>query len=284
MIRTVLFATLFTLACAADAGEDNDSKPTHNDNSSSEVAPAEGEVFTPSDLADFAGQWEAVSDDGTNIETAEIEVTDAGASGLLKSLERGYYSGRTTVTAEVAFRGSLRDGALVIQAWDVNNGSEQSPIAGRAFRRDEYLIVRVGTGESGYARAGVPLVKSAEGSAPALKLANAIGGKIFSSQSEASGRGAFVGARMKLALCADGSIAYDASDVASTGGNDGVDMGSTTSRRGEWGIVLLAGFPTVKARWNGTGSSYSLTRYFRVEPRANGARVDGVDLSNAGSC
>jgi hypothetical protein len=63
-----------------------------------------------------------------------------------------------------------------------------------------------------------------------------------------------------------------------------VDMGSTTSRRGQWGIVLFAGLPVVKAEWQGTGSSYSLTRYFRIEPRANGARVDGVDLAASGSC
>ena len=273
MIRKMLLASLFALACAADARE-----------ADTAGIDDESEVISPASLADFEGAWEATSDDGTNIETAEIEVSDGGASGLLKSLERGYYSGRTTVTAEVAFRGSLRDGALVLQAWDVNNGSADNPIAGRAFRRGEYLVIRIGTGESSYARNGVPLVKSAEGSAPALKLANAIGGKIFSSGNQASGRGGFVGGRMKLALCADGSIAFDASDVASTGGNDGVDMGSTISRRGQWGIVLFAGLPMVKAQWEGTGSSYSLTRYFRIEPRANGARVDGTDLAVSGSC
>ena len=273
MIRTMLLASLFTLACTADARETDTPAPAQ-----------ETEVITPATLADFEGQWEAVSDDGTNMETAEIQIAEGGASGILKSLERGYYSGRITVTAEVAFTGTLKDGALALKAWDVNNGSPQAPIEGRAFRRDEYLVIRIGTGESSYARNGVPLVKSAEGSASALKLANAIGGRIFSSEDQASGRSGFVGGRMKLALCADGSIAFDASDVASTGGSDGVDMGSTTSRRGQWGIVLFAGLPVVKAEWQGTGSSYSLTRYFRIEPGANGARVDGVDLAASGSC
>lgn len=272
----MLVASLLTLACAADAREVGTADVTETAN--------ETEVVTPAGLADFEGAWEATSDDGTNMETVVIEISEGGASGLLRSLERGYYSGRTTVTAEVAFRGTLRDGALVLQAWDVNNGNANNPIAGRAFRRAEYLVISIGTGESSYARNGVALVKSAEGSAAALKLANAIGGKVFSSSNQASGRGGFVGGRMKLALCADGSIAFDASDVASTGGSNSVDMGSTTSRRGQWGIVLFAGLPTVKAQWEGTGSSYSLTRYFRVEPRANGARVDGTDLGVAGSC
>ena len=284
MIRWVLLASLVTLACAADARQADNSSSTTDENSGSEATAQETDVFTPSELKDFAGSWQATSDDGTNIETAEIEISDAGASGMLKSLERGYYSGRTTVTAQVAFRGALRDGALVIQAWDVNSGSAESAVAGRAFRRGEYLIVRVGTGESSYAREGVALVKDAEGSAPALTLANAIGGRIYSSGDQASGRGGFVGGRTRLALCGDGTIAFDASDLASTGGNDGADMGSTTSRRGHWGIVLFAGLPTVKAQWEGTGSSYSLTRYFRVVPTTNGARVDGAELASAGTC
>ena len=282
MIRPILLASLLTLACAADArNTDNDSSTTAN---ASNEAGDEPEAITPSGLDDFAGSWQATSDDGTNMETAEIDVSDGGASGMLKSLERGYYSGRTTVTAEVAFRGTLRDNALVIQAWDVNSGSPESAVAGRAFRRGEYLVVQIGTGESSYAREGVALVKTAEGSAPALKLANAIGGRIYSSGGQASGRGGFVGGRKRLALCADGTIAFDASDLASTGGNDGVDMGSTTSRRGRWGVVLFAGLPTVRAEWEGTGSSYSLTRYFRVVPTTNGAQVDGADLASAGSC
>jgi hypothetical protein len=119
-----------------------------------------------------------------------------------------------------------------------------------------------------------------------MTFAQEIGGRIYSSSSQASGSGAFVGNRVRLALCADGTIAYDASDVATTGGDEGVDMGSTTSRRGEWSVVLLAGLPVVRAQWNGTGSSYSLTRYFRIQPGANGsgASVDGVQLPVTGSC
>jgi hypothetical protein len=109
---------------------------------------------------------------------------------------------------------------------------------------------------------------------------------IYSTSSSASGRGAFVGGRVKLALCADGSIAYERSDVATTGGDDAVDMGSSMSRRGQWDIVLYAGAPAVRAQWEGTGTSYSLTRYFHIEPSrdGSGARIDGVNLGVAGSC
>ena len=281
-MKTVfLLATLFSLGCASDAREIDKAARMGGE---TDANASDNELITRSGLGDFEGSWEAASDDGTNVETADIKINDAEASGILKSLERGYYSGRTTVTAEVAFLGTLHEGALKLEAWDVNNGSPQSAVAGRAFRRGEYLVIQIGTGGTSYARPGVSLVKSAEGSAPALKLANAIGGKVFSTSSQASGRGASVGSRTRLALCADGSIAFDASDVASTGGSDAVDMGSTTSRRGQWGIVLLAGLPTVKAQWEGTGSSYSLTRYFHIEPRSNGVVVDGADLTLSGSC
>ncbi len=81
-------------------------------------------------------------------------------------------------------------------------------------------------------------------------------------------------------------MAFDVSDLASTGGADGVDMGDATSRRGQWGVVLLAGVPVVRANWNGTGSSHSLTRYFRVQPNTDGsgARIDGTTLPATGSC
>ena len=284
MIRPMLLASLLALACTADAHESGNNLSTSNQGPASKAAASENVLMTRSELGDFEGLWEAASDDGSSIETASIRINGAEASGILKSLQRGYYSGRTTVAAEVAFLGTIEDGALKLEAWDVNNGSPQSAVAGRAFRRGEYLVIQIGTGGTSYARPGVSLVKSAEGSASALELANAIGGKIFSLSDQASGRGAMVGGRTRLALCADGSIAYDASDVASTGGADGVSMGSTTSRRGQWGIVLLAGLPAVKAQWDGTGSSYSLTRYFHVEPRANGAMVDGTELSLSGSC
>lgn len=250
------------------------------------AATADDESFTPSEPEAFAGSWEAVSDDGTNTETAELEISDGSATGTIRSLERGYYSGRVTVKAEVSLRGNPRAGGLDLRAWDAQNGSPETAVTGRAVRRGDYLILRIGDGETGYARPGIPVVRGAEGSAAAATLAQAIAGRIYSASTQASGRGAFVGNRVRLALCANGTIAFDVSDLASTGGADGVDMGDATSRRGQWGVVLLAGTPVVRAHWNGTGSSYSLTRYFRVEPRANGsgARIDGTELPVAGSC
>ncbi|MGK2962657.1 MAG: hypothetical protein ACSLFK_11000 [Gemmatimonadaceae bacterium] len=244
------------------------------------------ERYDASRPEDFAGSWEAASDDGTNIETAEIEVSGLTVTGLLRSLERGYYSGRVTVTAEVAFRGTPRAGGLDLQAWDTGSGSPESAIAGRATRRGEYLVLQIGDGGTSYARPGRPLVVSAEGSAEAVALARAVAGRIYSASTQASGRGAFTGTRTRLALCGDGSIGFDVSDLASTGGADGVDMGSATSRRGQWSIVLLAGLPVVRAQWNGSGSGYSLSRYFRVQPRGDGtgARVDGTDLPVSGTC
>jgi hypothetical protein len=51
-------------------------------------------------------------------------------------------------------------------------------------------------------------------------------------------------------------------------------------------VVLYAGAPAVEAHWQGTGTSYSLTRYFRIRPDAAGrsANVDGDDLPLAGRC
>lgn len=251
-----------------------------------DIAPAQEESFDSSSIADFAGSWEAVSDDGTNAETAEFEITDGVANGLLRTLERGYYSGQVKVTAEVVVRGSLRNGALDLTVVDHESGALVPGVKGRAIRRGEYLDVRIGNGQSSYARPGVSLVRSAEGSTAAEKIAGAVAGRIFSSSSQAAERGAFVGSRVRVALCSDGTIAFDVSDVATTGGADGVDMGSSTSRRGNWDVVLLAGLPAVRAHWNGTGSSYSLTRYFRIQPNADGssALIDGTELPVTGSC
>lgn len=240
--------------------------------------------FTPAEPGSFAGQWEVASDDGTYIETADIEVSAGQVRGVLRSLERGYYSGRLTLKAEVAMRGTSRAGGLDIVAWDVSTGSEHNAVKGRGLRRGDYLILQIGNGETSYARPGVSVVQSAEGSAAAEKFAKQIAGHVYSASTGASGRGAFVGSRARLALCADGSIAFDVSDVATTGGGDGVDMGSTTSRRGQWSVVLLAGLPVVRAEWSGTGSTYSLTRYFRIQPLASGARIDGTDLPLTGKC
>jgi hypothetical protein len=132
-------------------------------------------------------------------------------------------------------------------------------------------------------------VRSADGSAEAETLARQLVGRIYSVTNQASGRGAFVGGRVKLALCADGSIAYDASNLVATPsplGDAGVDGGESVSRRGQWSVVLLAGAPMVQARWQGTGSSYSLTRYFTIRPDPSGqsAEVDGKRLPMTGRC
>ncbi len=274
---TLLIATAIFLACEPVPAADFTGR------SAPETTQA-SEVLTPSDPAAFAGKWEVASDDGTYIETAEIEVSGNQVSGMLRSLERGYYSGRVTVTAEVAMRGTPRAGGLDLVAWNVATGTAETGVSGRAIRRGEYLILQVGDGETSYARPGVSVVRSAEGSAPARQFAQQIAGRIYSAGTDASGRGAFVGSRVRLALCADGSIAFDVSDVATTGGADAVDMGSSTSRRGEWSVVLLAGMPVVRAQWSGTGSSYSLTRYFRIQPQGSGALVDGTRLPVTGKC
>jgi hypothetical protein len=286
-IRPLLTTILFAFGCE-QGGQSNslDGSGKAEGDGTSSTTPSELVAYTQSDAQGFAGSWESVSDDGTKTETADLQLLDGNITGTLRSLERGYYSGRVKVTAEIALRGVSRDGGLDISAWDAETGSAEAAVSGRAMRRGDYLIVRIGDGETDYARPGETLVRSAEGSAEATSLANAIAGRIYSSSTQASGRGAFVGNRVKLALCGDGTIAFDVSDLASTGGADGVDMGDATSRRGQWNIVLLAGSPVVRANWAATGSSYSLTRYFRVVPAPGGstAFVDGTELPVAGSC
>jgi hypothetical protein len=48
----------------------------------------------------------------------------------------------------------------------------------------------------------------------------------------------------------------------------------------------LGGAPAVRADWEGTGTSYGLTHYFRVRPSANGrsALIDGAEVPLAGEC
>ncbi|HKY96606.1 MAG TPA: hypothetical protein VJL35_02015 [Gemmatimonadaceae bacterium] len=278
--------TLLAIAVSLFAGCDQLSASSDKPPSEPATVNDSAEPFTPSEPADFAGSWEAVSDDGTNIETAEFAVAGDAVTGTIRSLERGYYSGRVTVTAEVQIRGTPAKGGLDLEAWPLNDGERGAGVRGRGIIRDKYLILRVGDGESSYARPGVSLVQSAEGSAAARDLAAAITGRIYSTSSQANGRGAFVGGRRQLALCSDGSISFEASDLASTGGAESVDMGSSVSRRGEWDIVLYAGLPVVRAKWSGTGSSYSLTRYFHIKPHADhsGASVDGTDLPVTGPC
>lgn len=283
----ICLAAAFIGACAppADKSVDNlaqELAAMTNTASAAREQP-EDRNFSQASLKDFAGYWESISDDGTKIETADIDVSDGNATGILKSLERGYFSGRVTVTGEATIHGTLRGGALDLRVSISDNGSENTA-TGRAMRRGEYLIVRVGPNEQAYARKGVSLVKSAQGSTDAQRLSQAVLGHIYSTSSSAAGRGAFVGGRVRLALCSDGSIAFDASDLATTGGYNSVDMGSSVSRRGQWSIVLFAGAPVVRAEWNGTGTSYSLTRYFRIEPDTRGAIVDGTPLPESGTC
>lgn len=140
---------------------------------------------------------------------------------------------------------------------------------------------------SGSARAWpLPLVRAASGSRAASALEQAIRGNVYLASTQASGRGAFVGKRTRLALCSDGDIQFGTSDLATTGGADAVDFGGSSSRRGGWEIVLYAGAPALHAHWEGTGTSYSLDRYFRIVPTAGGRSitVDGTPLPLEGHC
>jgi hypothetical protein len=238
--------------------------------------------------ARFDGDWEAVNDDNTEMEVAEISVTGNSLSGTLQVRERGYFSGRVTVKGTARFRGEIRGSSASLRVWNAEQG-EAASVDGTAELRGEYLVLRTGGSESVLARPGVPLVKSAEGSAEAAALARAVTGRVFLSSSQASGRdGALVGAHTKLALCSDGTISYDNSKVATTGSMPGgaVDMGDTIIRRGTWTIVLRGGRPVVRAQWRGTGSSYSLTGYFEIEvsPDSQSAVVNGTRLQASGGC
>ena len=246
------------------------------------------ERSSPAGTRDFVGRWEATSDDGTEQELVELTASGNTVSGTVTSLERGYYSGRVTVKQQAMVRGTLRGGKLDLKVWDAQ-GAAENGVSGTGYRRGEYLVLQIGEGETGYARPGTPLVRSAEGSPEAAALRRAITGRVYSASAQAGGRGAFVGGRVRLALCADGRIEYDASDVAATAGalpDGGVDLGSTVTRRGTWTVVLLAGAPAVRANWQGTGSTYTLTAYFHIRPSADGrtAVVDGVELPVTGSC
>jgi hypothetical protein len=238
----------------------------------------------PAEAGDFAGQWENVSDDGTSGEVVELQVTGGTASGTYKSFERGYFTGRITIKSQYRFQGSVRGGAL-----DGSLSDGAGSVAATFTRRGEYLVLRAGQLEGGFARPGRPIAATAVGSAEAEALARAVAGRVYSVSSLAGGRGAFVGGRYRLALCANGRIEYDVSDLAMTPGalpGGGVDMGSAKSRRGEWQVVLLAGAPAVRAKWDGTGTSYSLIRYFVIRPSADGRTVvvDGIELPVTGRC
>ncbi|HEX6574879.1 MAG TPA: hypothetical protein VF042_07885 [Gemmatimonadaceae bacterium] len=266
----------FAIACASSEPRDTSAQAPRTDSPQSAAAPANPQ--------DFVGDWEAVSDDGTTIERAQMQLDNGTVHGVAQSLERGYFSGNVTKKAEAFFTGTPSNGGLDITVSDESSGQS---VKGRAIRRGGYLILSIGEFETAYARPGKSLVQNAQGSKEAELLARSVTGMVYQSGTSASGRdGSFTGGRMRLALCSDGTAAFDKSDLATTGGSDAVDMGDAVSRRGKWSIVLYAGAPAIRAQWEGTGTSYSLTRYFRVEPHRNGsgARVDGVDLGVSGSC
>ena len=249
---------------------------------------AAGDGLRAGEADDFAGRWELTSDDGTSQEVVELAVRGGVVTGEITAFEHGYFSRRTTVKGRMLVRGTLANGALQMR-FSAADASPNESVAATGRLRGEYLVVRSGETETGYARPGRPLVRPAEGSADAAALARAVVGRIYSKASQAAGRGGgVVGARVRFALCADGRIELDASDVGSVplplGG--GMGMGDTMTRRGQWSVVLVAGAPAVQARWHGTGTSYSLTAYFRVVPDANGraATVDGVPLAVTGRC
>ena len=244
-----------------------------------------GAGFRVGNASDFAGRWQFASPDGTHEEVVELTVRGTEVTGEASSLEHGYFSRRTTVNGRFLMRGSLANGALQLRVWTADGSpNDAAPAVGRL--RGEYLVLRTGANETGYARPGRSLVQRADGSADAAALRRAVAGQIYSQSSQAGGRGgAIVGGRVRLALCSDGRIEYDASDVGSAR-DAGGSMGSTTTRRGTWTVVLYAGEPAIEAHWNGTGTSYSLTAYFRVRPDAAGrsANVDGTDLPVTGRC
>ena len=250
-------------------------------------APPRGATRPPT-AADFAGRWEHVSDDGTEAQVVELEADGGVLTGTIAMLSRGYYSGRTDVQLQLALRGEVRGSTLRLSIWDPQ-GSPQEAASGIGYLRNGYLVLRAAGRHTGFARPGTPLVVPADGSAEAAALERAVTGRVYSAGSQASGRGATVGGRLRLALCADGRVELDASDLASTPGagvGGGVDMGGAVARRGAWDVVLLAGAPAVRARWQGTGSTYSLTAYFAIEPAADGrsAEIDGTVLPVTGRC
>jgi len=254
------------------------------------AAPARAqEVGDPASADGFAGQWEAASDDGTELHGAELAASGVRVSGRVIRAERGYFSGKVTVEEQLDLVGTVEDGVLRFDGTLAEADGRQAAVSGTAIRRGSYLIVRVGTYEVALAPPGVPLEAGAEGSAAAAALAKAIAGREYSAGTQAQGGGAFVGSRVRLALCADGTVTYSRSDLAATPGalpGEGVDAGSSWSRRGRWRIVVYAGLPAVRADWEGTGSSYSLVRYIRVVPDPDGrsAVVDGDRLPVTGRC
>ena len=237
----------------------------------------------------FEGRWEAASDDSTELHAAELATAGSRVTGRVVRAGRGYFSGNVEIREQLDLEGIVRSGVLEFTGRLMDAEGGDVTASGTAIRRGDYLVVRVGTYEVALAPPGVPLAVSAEGSAGAERLARLVLGREYSSSTQAHGGGAFAGRRVRLALCSDGTVAYSRSDLVATPGalpGGGVDGGSGWSRRGRWSIVLYAGAPTVRADWEGTGTSYSLVDYIRMEPAADGASavVDGTRLPATGRC
>ena len=253
------------------------------------TAPAAAPAQEPRGARDFEGRWEAASEDGTALHAAEFSSADGRVTGRVVRAERGYFSGNVEVKEQLELVGEVRGGVLEFSGRLTDAEGGDMAASGTATRRGDYLILRVGTYEVALAPPGVPLATDAEGSPDAERLARLVLGREFSRTAQAHGGGAFVGERVRLALCSDGGVAYSRSDLVSTPGSQpggGVDGGSGWSRRGRWSIVLYAGLPVVRAVWEGTGTTYSLVDYIRIEPGANGRTVivDGTELGVTGGC
>lgn len=236
--------------------------------------------------ADFAGHWEYRVDDGTYEERLDLRARDDQITGTLEAFEHGYFSGRTTSKGLFRVQGTMRGGRLEVRLVESSSGNAHTATLSR---RGVYLVLTSGGRGVGYARQGTSLVQSADGSSEAQALARAVSGKVFQASAQTNGRGSFVGGRLRFAFCANGEMAYDESDLGSTPGSapgTSADIGSSVSRRGQWGVVLYAGAPVIRAQWNGTGTSYSLTAYFEVHPASDGQSIqlNGRRLPLAGRC
>lgn len=237
----------------------------------------------------FAGRWEAASEDGTHLQLAELTAAGARVSGRVVRVERGYFTGDVEIVEQLDLAGTVRAGVLEFSGTLADREDREVLATGTAVRRGQYLLVRVGAYEAALAPPGVPLAVSAEGSAEAAALADQVNGRRYERVTQAHGGGAYVGERVHLALCADGTISYSGSSLAATPGplpGEGVDGGSSWSRRGRWRIVLYAGAPAVRADWEGTGTTYSLVDYIQIVPAVDGgsAVVDGTRLPVTGRC
>jgi hypothetical protein len=235
---------------------------------------------------DLSGRWEFKVDDGTYEERLDLTVSGDQLRGTLAAFKNGYFSRRSTEAGSFRVEGRVKNGSAAARLIDLSDGSARDV---EIARRGAYLVLRLPGRVVGYGRPGTPLVQDGEGSSEALALAKAVVGRVYQSSAQTSGRGSFVGGRTRLALCANGEVAYDVSDLATVPGNSPgttSDMGRSVSRRGQWTVVLYAGAPMVMTRWRGSGSSYSLTAYFDVRPATDGrsAEVDGTRLPVTGSC